>query len=265
VADLPGGVPAATRERLGPEFGAVHRTAPARSRPGTALAARARARVVIRGGGRICVPLAALLAAAGVGHVHVDVHGTVGAAEVAVGGHRADDLYRPRATAAAEAVRAVAPDTDTRPPPAGTTAHLAVLARSEGPAVVRSLTPEARQIPHLAVGVRGQVAVVGPLVVPGRTACLQCVYLHRVDRDPAWPALAAQLAEAPEHAHCGAAVAAVAAGLAALQVLAQLDGGEPEALSASLEIGSPAGLVRRRTWAPHPLCGCVGTPLADVG
>ena len=34
----------------------------------------------------------------------------------------------------------------------------------------------------------------GPLVTPGRGPCLRCLDLHRCDRDPAWPALLAQLA-----------------------------------------------------------------------
>jgi hypothetical protein len=229
------------------------------------VAARGRARIVVRGGGRISVPLAALLAAAGVGHVHVDVDGTVGPAEVAVGGHRADDVRRPRATAAAEAIRAVAPEVDTRPPRSTVEPHFVVLARAESPPVVAALTPETRRVPHLALAVRGDLGVVGPLVVPGRTACLHCVYLHRCDRDPRWPVLAAQLTTGPEEGHCSAAIAAVAAGIAALQVLGHLDGGEPEALSATLELGSPGRLVRRRTWPPHPRCGCLRTALADVG
>jgi hypothetical protein len=205
------------------------------------------------------------LAAAGVGHVHVDVDGTVGAAEVAVGGHRADDVRRPRATAAAEAIRAVAPEVDTRPPRAGVTPHFVVLARAESPPVVAALTPDTRRVPHLVLAVRGDVAVVGPLVVPGRTACLHCLYLHRCDRDSHWPVLSAQLTTGPEEGHCSAAVAAIAAGVAALQVLGHLDGGEPEALSATLELGSPGRLVRRRSWQAHPRCGCLRTALADAG
>jgi hypothetical protein len=115
------------------------------------------------------------------------------------------------------------------------------------------------------LAVRGDVAVVGPLVVPGRTACLHCLYLHRCDRDSHWPVLSAQLTTGPEEGHCSAAVAAIAAGVAALQVLGHLDGGEPEALSATLELGSPGRLVRRRSWQAHPRCGCLRTALADAG
>src|SRR3712207_7110553 len=56
-----------------------------------------------------------------------------------------------------------------------------------------------RGVPHLVATVRGETGVVGPLVVPGATGCLRCADLHRRDRDPRWPALAAQLTagEAP--------------------------------------------------------------------
>jgi hypothetical protein len=270
VADLPPRLPTAARHRLTTEFGtgagAVRPDLPHEDpRPGARVAARGRARVVVRGGGRIGVPLAAILATAGVGHVHVDVGGTVLHAEVTPGGHRADDVHRPRATAAAEAVQAVAPEADTRPLPAGAAPDFVVLVGSRRPAVVDASTPQTRRAAHLVVSVRGDRAVVGPLVLPGRTACLRCVDLHRCDRDPTWPALAAQLATAPGRQHCSAAMAALAAAAGALQVLAHLDGGTPETVSASLEIGGPAGLLRRRTWAPHPRCDCTEGRLADVG
>lgn len=46
--------------------------------------------------------------------------------------------------------------------------------------------------PHLPVSVyRGHLSV-GPLVVPGRTPCLNCLHLHRSDSDPHWPQLVDQ-------------------------------------------------------------------------
>src|SRR5205814_1262273 len=53
-----------------------------------------------------------------------------------------------------------------------------------------------RGVAHITVTVRDGAVVVGPLVPPAGSPCLRCVDLHRVDRDPAWPALAAQLATA---------------------------------------------------------------------
>lgn len=59
------------------------------------------------------------------------------------------------------------------------------------PRLVRDLQREG--IAHLPVRVRDGTGLVGPLVIPGVTSCLRCADLHRSDRDPAWPAIAAQL------------------------------------------------------------------------
>lgn len=48
-------------------------------------------------------------------------------------------------------------------------------------------------VPHLPVGFEDDAAVIGPLVVPGRTPCLSCRDAHDRERDPAWPLLHAQL------------------------------------------------------------------------
>lgn len=77
--------------------------------------------------------------------------------------------------------------------PAGV--DLVVLADSlaADPRLVRDL--QGAGVPHLPVRVRDGTGVVGPLVIPGLSSCLTCADLHRTDRDPAWPALAAQLRE----------------------------------------------------------------------
>lgn len=48
-------------------------------------------------------------------------------------------------------------------------------------------------VPHLPVVFGERAAVLGPLVVPGDSPCLRCAEEHRIDRDPAWPVVAAQL------------------------------------------------------------------------
>ncbi|NHC13282.1 ThiF family adenylyltransferase [Motilibacter deserti] len=140
------------------------------------------------------------------------------------------------------------------PPP-----DLAVLAPTVAPApqLVESLVRSG--VPHLLVVVRETTAVVDPLVLPGRSACLRCLDLHRTDRDPAWPRLAAQLAVpgTPPADSCDVALSALAAASAALQALAHLDGDEsPPARGGTLETTLPAGPTRRRSWSMHPLCGC---------
>jgi len=49
--------------------------------------------------------------------------------------------------------------------------------------------------PYLHVGFSALHAQVGPLVIPGQTACLRCAHLHERDRDSTWPLRAVQWAE----------------------------------------------------------------------
>ncbi len=113
------------------------------------------------------------------------------------------------------------------------------------------------EVPHLA-GVVGEAGVVvGPLVLPGRSPCLRCLDLHRCDRDPDWPMVLAQLHDQPAYEPEETAEAGLAAGLAALQVLAHLDGMvKPAAVGATLEVELPDGLIALRRWPAHPDCGC---------
>ncbi|WP_212833667.1 hypothetical protein [Catellatospora sp. TT07R-123] len=123
-----------------------------------------------------------------------------------------------------------------------------------GPAVTGRGTR--RRVPHLALGVRDGTAVVGPLVPATGGPCLHCLELHRADRDPCWPDLAAQLVQAvPERDPCAAATRVTAAGFAAAEVLAYLDGAEPTTIGTTVEINGVAPW-RRRSWAPHPACDC---------
>lgn len=118
-------------------------------------------------------------------------------------------------------------------------------------------------VPHLVVQPRQGAAEVGPLVVPGRTACLRCIDLTRRDGDPVWPSLLRQLNRlelAPSPA-----VASWAATQAAVQALAYLSGGEAETLSAVLELDATDLLTRRRVWPMHPWCGCGWSEQARMG
>jgi bacteriocin biosynthesis cyclodehydratase domain-containing protein len=125
------------------------------------------------------------------------------------------------------------------------------------PALLSAL--QSARTAHLPVRLRDGAGVVGPLVLPGRTACLRCLELHRRGRDPAWPAVAAQLVGQPGRGDPACAVAASALGAA--QALAALDGiagggGTPPVLDATLEVDPTAGVLLRRHWPAHPDCGC---------
>jgi hypothetical protein len=114
-------------------------------------------------------------------------------------------------------------------------------------------------VPHLAAAASEAIGVVGPLVLPGRTACLRCLDLTRAERDPAWPLILAQLtgggADPPA---CDTVLAAAVATQAAAQALAFVD--RPASASAvsngTLELVLPDWQWRRRSWAQHDRCGC---------
>jgi len=112
---------------------------------------------------------------------------------------------------------------------------------------------------HLAACASEAIGVVGPLVVPGETACLSCVDLARTDRDPAWPRILAQLAGPDAHpAACDAALAGAVAAQAAAQALAFLDRAGPGGVvrNGTLELVLPGWQWRRRSWRPDRRCRC---------
>src|SRR4051794_41466172 len=81
-----------------------------------------------------------------------------------------------------------------------------------------------RGVPHLFVQVRETTALIGPLVVPGRSTCWRCVQIARADRDPCWPALAAQLTGAPASVEpADVSLCTAAASLAVMHALGWLD------------------------------------------
>lgn len=105
-----------------------------------------------------------------------------------------------------------------------------------------------RDRPHLPV-VFGEVAVtVGPVVIPGETACLRCVEQWRASEDPARTVLATQLWGRPAAAET--ATTALAAGLAVRGMLRTGPAG------ASLCIDALTGATASAEWSPHPACGC---------
>jgi hypothetical protein len=246
--------------RLGPDLAALS-LLPAPHSPLEVMRGRRAAAVVVHGAGRVGVSLATLLGAAGVGRVHVADRGPVRPGDVAPAGFAAADVDRSRSAAAADALRRAAPEVQSDAPPPGRRPDLVVIASTD-PVDTSLRTALVRgRVPHLVAGVRETTAVVGPLVLPGRTGCLRCGDLHRVDRDPAWPVVAAQLVGVRRRREepCDVALATLAAGLAALQVLAHLDGRPVAAIGASLELGLTDWRLRRRTWPGHPRCDC-GAP-----
>jgi bacteriocin biosynthesis cyclodehydratase domain-containing protein len=232
---------------------------------GSRWRARRSAAVVVEGATRVGVPLAAVLAASGVGRVSVRDAGLTAACDAVVGGLGAEDEGRPRTLAAADAVRRASPLTDLRPPPDGTTGDLVVLTRPWAASDPRAADLQQRGVPHLVATVRGETGVVGPLVVPGATGCLRCADHHRRDADPRWPAVAAQLTAGSAPPGGATVTCLMTAVTAAVQVLAYLDGaGAPVTLDTTVELRPPDLTPRTRRWPPHPDCGCA-PPSPDLG
>jgi bacteriocin biosynthesis cyclodehydratase domain-containing protein len=248
----------ARRRRLDLEATALALRQPTRQRGPSAAEAirrRARAQILVTGASQLAVPIASTLASSGVGHVDPDVSGVVRVHDAVPAGLLPTDAYRPRGVAAAEAVRRAAPDIDVsalRP----SAATFAVIVGYVAPAALTALSLGSRRLAHLAVAVRDGIVVVGPLVRPGQTPCLNCLDLHRQDRDPAWLRVAAQLSTGPDAAEpVTATTALTGAAYAAAEVLAHIDGMAPTTLGATVEISAPGHSIRRR-WSLHPQCGC---------
>jgi bacteriocin biosynthesis cyclodehydratase domain-containing protein len=225
----------------------------ARAEPAARLRRRAAARVVVTGHGRLAAPIAVALACSGVGHVHADVPGVVGPLELPGGPLTDADVGQPRGAAIAAAVERAAPGAGTRPVRRGAATFVVQLAHDEPVALVAAGHAQRRQ-PHLGVALREGTPVIGPLVRPSRPPCLHCLDLHRRDRDPAWHLVRPHVSPGTIEP-CTATTLLAAAAYASAEVLVHLDGGSPETVGATVDV-TAAGRQRRRTWPPHPACGC---------
>lgn len=260
---LPPGVSAADRARLAPDLAALvlqHGTdAAARA----ALRHRHHAWVDVRGAGRVGSAVATLLGSSGVGRVTVADPIPAALADQGPAGLVPLDPGVSRELATRERIRAVAISTRVARRPAPARPDLVVLAPDGGPDAALVTTWSRRSSPHLIAYVRETTGVVGPLVLPGRTGCLLCLDLHRRDRDPGWPVIALQLGRGAAAQACDVALATLVAAQAAMQALAHVDGTETIIRDAALETSLPSGSTRRRSWSPHPGCGCRWAHVAD--
>ncbi|MGC9544478.1 ThiF family adenylyltransferase [Streptomyces sp. UG1] len=268
-------------DRLRPDLASLSLTT---SEPGEAmsrLAARRSLRVQVRGAGRVGAMVASLLSAAGVGDIDLRDVGRVEPWDVAPGGLPPEAIGDRRDEAARRAAHRCAPARPRRgrqSPPAGEAAgHSLVIIAPRDDVAVHAPSPSAAEpliasgTPHLYAGVVEATGVVGPLVLPGETACAGCLNEGRTDRDPAWPRLVAQWrsglgpgsSSGPGRTRdvrpCDLTLATTVAGLAAAHALSFLDGRVPSTAGARWEVSLP-GLTwhARPVWA-HPACPCGAT------
>ena len=223
-------------------------------------ARRSTSTVVVVGRGPLAVGVVTGLVLAGIGTVHTDTGGEVRSSDLGTGYVDADH-GRERLVATRAAVRRLVPGAGTDPPPQRLVPDLVVLA-DEYPDPARLAALHREVVAHLPALLRDGIGIVGPLVLPGRSACLGCVELCRSACDEEWSLVAAQLVGRTGRADPCCVTAT--AGLATAQVLAAVDGigggPEPAALNATVELDVAAGALVRRSWAARPECHCRAAP-----
>jgi bacteriocin biosynthesis cyclodehydratase domain-containing protein len=243
-----------------------------------ALAARRGARVQVRGSGRVGALVASLLSSAGVGTVEALDGGCVEESDVIPGGHPGESVGERRDSAARRLVRGAAPFPPHRSPagggPAGRVPGLSLVvvcprdgldAHAPDPVVAADWI--ASGTPHLYAGVIEATGVVGPLVLPGGSACAGCLQLARTAADPGWPRLLAQWRSGGRRrtaTACDVTLAAAVAGTAAAHALSFLDGELPASVGARWEAGLPEMEWRSEPVAPQVGCSC-GAPGKSEG
>lgn len=258
-------------DRLRPDLASLSVVHPEPGGGSARLAARRAMRVQVRGAGRVGATVAAVLSASGVGRVEVLDGGCTEPWDVAPGGLPSDAVGERRDAAARQLVRRCAPD---RPPRAAESAagsgsgepglSLVVVAPRDGLAAYAP-DPAAAEgwiatgTPHLYAGVVEGTGVVGPLVLPGGTACAGCLELGLADRDPGRPRLLAQWRSGSRRSAvpaCDVALAAAVAGLTAAHALSFLDGELPASTGARWEASLPLLEWQSESIRPHLDCLC---------
>lgn len=111
-------------------------------------------------------------------------------------------------------------------------------------------------LPHLPIAALDGTVTIGPLVIPGETACLRCAELTAEDEDPAWPVLAAQLERWPG---LDPLAGPLALELAVATIVARVARGERALEGRSISLG-PDGVPAPRPAPSHAACACRALP-----
>ena len=246
-------LPHGLRSRLAPELATAALAHGDGDGGARILARRQGACISVHGLSRVGLSVASLLTAAGIGVV-------VSAGQVP--GSPADlanqGLTGPAHPAARHgSARRSAGRSPGRPAHADRRPDLVILADCHRREMADALARDG--IAHLSAAASEAIGIVGPMVLPGRTACLRCLDLTRAERDPAWPMILAQLtgctADPPA---CDAVLAAAVAAQATAQALFFIDRATTGSAvtNGTLELVLPDWQWRRADWEPHHRCGC---------
>ena len=122
-----------------------------------------------------------------------------------------------------------------------------------------------RDVPHINITFDLYEAQISPIVIPGKTPCLNCLAEYKVDQDPAWPALASQLIDLPRTRDDSSSLLG-SAGLTLRSILRHLDesagfkvvADENNEYQAGYRIDYASGNVHRTNYEFHRLCKCSG-------
>lgn len=257
------GLPLAERDRLAPDLDELSLVRGAADGGLGAMRRRRAAHIRVYGAGRVGAQVVVQLAAAGIGQLCVVDPGPARRRDLVPGGLGWEQVGGRRDDGAVAVARRVAPGvnawsgrTAAHPGDGARRPDLVVLA-PVGPldgVLTRELT--GLGVPHLLAAAFEGFGSVGPLVLPGRTACLRCLDLLRRDRDPRWPMVSASLGGYPAgEIACGTALSTLVAAYTAGQVLAFVDGRDSHLTGGSLDV-LPDWRWRKRSWRPHRECGC---------
>lgn len=240
--------PAATGNANWPELQLITHRPDIRDGGQQTLIDRGRARIDIHGCGLVGANLARVLAASGIGELRLVDQRRISTQHLPI-----TSLANVGTNAAQDLASSLSRDypkvlsTKIQEP------TLVIVTRLPSPSEI--LTWMNFSIAHLLIDSRGDSIEIGPLVLPGRSSCLRCLTLDRLDRDPNWHTvtLCGESVQEPP-----TALALVAAGISALAALSLVDApgsGSQSLVDTTMRVDGSlkiSATSRRR----HPRCGC---------
>ncbi|MBR7833193.1 TOMM precursor leader peptide-binding protein [Actinospica durhamensis] len=258
----------AERGRLGPLVAALGLRHPLPGGGARALERRVQRQVAVHGLGLVGAQVARQLAAAGIGVVRPVDPAPVEPADTAPGALAPAEVGQRRQDAVGRAILAFTPSVRTAPSHHHRPPDLAVIAPAEQDPAELIEELAGQSIPYLLIRMGEDEAMVGPLVLPGRTPCARCAEEQLAESEPDAARAFAQPPGPPPNGHVpprDAALALLAAAYGVLHALAFLDGPDPGVLGSVLRFSAGDPTARRIPVAAHRNCRCGASPGVLVG